>query len=118
MKKNKTLVIIGAGGHGLVVADCALSIGYYSDLIFLDDCLEKLDDKSQWQVSGPIASWPNYSENADFIVAIGNNTMRATKAVLLIPPLLSIMIAIFKLVAIFLQGLISLVGLMLAKALG
>jgi sugar O-acyltransferase (sialic acid O-acetyltransferase NeuD family) len=78
MKKNKILVIIGAGGHGLVVADCALSIGHYSDIIFLDDCLEKLDDKSQWQVSGPIASWPNYSENADFIVAIGNNTMRAS----------------------------------------
>ena len=77
MKKNKTLVILGAGGHGLVVADCALSLGHYNEIIFLDDCLDKLNDKSHWQVVGPIASWVDYSENSDFIVAIGNNTMRA-----------------------------------------
>ncbi|MEH6595628.1 MAG: acetyltransferase [Colwellia polaris] len=77
MNKNKTLVIIGAGGHGLVVADCALSLGYYNNIIFLDDCLDKLNANSHWQVSGPTANWVNYRENADFIVAIGSNTIRA-----------------------------------------
>lgn len=78
MKNNQTLVIIGAGGHGLVVADCAESIGHYSEVIFLDDCLDKLKDKSQWHIAGPIASWVEYGENVDFIVAIGNNTLRAS----------------------------------------
>lgn len=78
MKNNNTLVIIGAGGHGLVVADCAENIGHYSKIIFLDDCLEKLKNKSHWTIAGPIASWVNYCDSADFIVAIGNNALRAS----------------------------------------
>ena len=34
----KQLIIIGAGGHGRVVADCAQQQGKYSKIVFLDDC--------------------------------------------------------------------------------
>jgi sugar O-acyltransferase (sialic acid O-acetyltransferase NeuD family) len=78
MKPNKTLVIIGAGGHSRVVADCAESIGHYSKIIFLDDRFEKLNENSLWTIAGPIASWANYRDNADFIVAIGDNALRAS----------------------------------------
>lgn len=31
------LLILGAGGHGKVVAECALSLGLYTEIAFLDD---------------------------------------------------------------------------------
>ena len=34
--KNK-LIIIGAGGHGRVVADVAMSLNRWEDIVFLDD---------------------------------------------------------------------------------
>jgi hypothetical protein len=46
MNKYKSLVIIGAGGHGRVVADCAESIGTYDNIIFLDDCFDERKKKS------------------------------------------------------------------------
>ena len=33
----KDLIIIGAGGHGKVVADIAQKIGIYKNISFLDD---------------------------------------------------------------------------------
>ncbi len=78
MNKNKTLIIIGAGGHGRVVADCAESTGHYHEIIFLDDCFEQRKENSCWPITGPINQWTNYRDNADFIVAIGNNTLRAS----------------------------------------
>ena len=68
------LVIVGAGGHGKVIADIALKNGY-TDINFVDDnakgiCLgfpiigtsiglEKLNDGS-----------------TDFVIAVGNNMIR------------------------------------------
>ena len=78
MNTNKTLVIIGAGGHGRVVADCAQQLGYYSDIIFLDDCFTTRKNNSHWIIAGPITRWKNYIDKADFIVAVGNNALRAT----------------------------------------
>ena len=37
------LIILGAGGHGRVVADIAEQVGKYDDVIFLDD--NSVDDK-------------------------------------------------------------------------
>ena len=76
MNKHKTLVIIGAGGHGRVVADCAESIAIYHEIIFLDDCFSTRKNNSHWPIVGPIAHWTKYTDNADFIVAIGSNTLR------------------------------------------
>jgi len=63
----KKLVIIGAGGHGRVVADIARLNGY-EGIIFLDDADVPI-------ASGRISEYVEYLD-ADFIVAIGNNHVR------------------------------------------
>ncbi|MGJ8692041.1 MAG: acetyltransferase [Thalassotalea sp.] len=76
----KKLVIIGAGGHGRVVADCAEALGCYQEIIFLDDCItDKKRPKTtngHWQIVGSVAQWPEYLSTADFIVAFGDNSLR------------------------------------------
>ena len=73
----KTLVIIGAGGHGRVVADCAQQLGTYRKIIFLDDCYNKSKNSGDWPIVGLVEEFPQYLENSDFIVAFGNNCLRA-----------------------------------------
>lgn len=63
----KKLVIIGAGGHGRVVADIARLNGY-EDIVFLDEADVPL-------ASGKVSDYVKYTD-ADFIVAIGNNHIR------------------------------------------
>lgn len=65
---EKKLVIIGAGGHGRVVADVAKLCGY-KEVVFLDDGASAL-------ASGKISDYPAYGDSFDFIVAIGNNSVR------------------------------------------
>ena len=70
---NHTLVIIGAGGNGKVLADIAQLNGY-KKIIFLDDgkaggyC-------GTYCVLGPVKDAGNYPD-ADFIVSIGNSAIR------------------------------------------
>ena len=68
------LVIIGASGHGKVVADVALLNGY-EDIVFLDD-----DDSRKsngiYPVVGCTADASNI--NGDLFVAIGNAEIRKT----------------------------------------
>ena len=68
----KKLVIIGAGGHGSVVADAAAKSGY-KKILFLDDgehtsCLG-------YPVVGKVADAEKY-HGEDFFVAIGNAKVR------------------------------------------
>lgn len=72
----KKLIIIGAGGHGRVVADCAQQLGQYSQIVFLDDCFYERKENSEWQVVGLVKDYPQYIDEADFIVAFGNNRLR------------------------------------------
>ena len=68
------LVIIGAGGHGKVIADIALKIGY-TDIVFADDNAE-----------GTCMGYPIICKSAnielqddgktDFVIAVGNNEIR------------------------------------------
>lgn len=61
----KKIFICGAGGHGLVVADIARSIGY-EDIVFVDDAKEKYlcyDDIKE-------------HNKTDIVVAIGDNNIR------------------------------------------
>lgn len=68
------LVIIGAGGHGKVVADIAFKNGY-TEILFLDDnaagiCLD-------YSIVGTSAKIDGLNDgNTDFIIAIGNNEVR------------------------------------------
>ena len=72
----RKLIIIGAGGHGRVVADCAQQQGKYSQIVFLDDCFDERKENSEWQVVGSVKDFPQYIDEADFIVAFGNNRLR------------------------------------------
>ena len=67
------LVIIGAGGHGKVIADIAEKLGY-TDIVFLDDD-PTVESCGNYKVVGECKSALSY-KNADFIVAIGNAKIR------------------------------------------
>jgi sugar O-acyltransferase (sialic acid O-acetyltransferase NeuD family) len=72
----KTLVIIGAGGHGRVVADCAQQLNNYSEILFLDDGFETSKHSGDWEVAGFVKDYSLYIDNSDFIVALGSNALR------------------------------------------
>lgn len=68
----RTLAIIGASGHGKVIADIAIKNGY-TDIIFLDDN-ESILECGGHPVVGKSADIKNIS--ADVIVGIGNSRIR------------------------------------------
>ena len=70
---NKRLVIIGAGGHGKVVADIAKNNGY-EDIVFIDDN-KALTACGNYPVIGSIEEAFRYTDR-DFVVAIGNAKIR------------------------------------------
>lgn len=70
----RRLGIIGASGHGKVIADIAVRKGY-DDIIFFDD-----NDREElcggYSVVGKCAEVYNYIENSEVFVAIGNASVR------------------------------------------
>lgn len=71
-----TLIIIGAGGHGQVIADCAELTNKYKRIVFLDDCYPQRNKNLHWDIIGTSSSFLEHINNADFIVAFGNNKRR------------------------------------------
>ena len=67
---NKKIVIIGASGHGKVVADIAKLNGY-DEILFLDDD-ESKTSCGKYQIVGTSKEITKYRDY-DFIIAIGNN---------------------------------------------
>ncbi len=72
--KNK-LIIIGASGHGKVVADIAIKMNKWQSIVFLDDD-ESIKTSMGLEVMGKTADAFTYKEEADFFVAIGSNATR------------------------------------------
>lgn len=70
------LLIIGAGGHGRVVADCAQATGKYKEIVFLDSHYPNTTQNLTWQIIGHSDQWPNYLTSHDIAVAVGDNTTR------------------------------------------
>lgn len=68
------LVIIGASGHGKVIADIAEKNGY-TDIVFLDDNPHHAKLCGRYDVVGSSSQAEIY-KNADFIVGIGNGKIR------------------------------------------
>lgn len=68
------LIIIGAGGHAKVISDIAKE-NNYNLLGFLDDN-ESLTELSGLTRLGKIADCENFSDKAEFVIAIGNNAVR------------------------------------------
>ena len=71
---NKGLIIIGAGGHGRVIADIAQLNGY-EEILFLDDDIKKKRN-GQYQVAGTTEDIDRYRQDYDFIVGTGDNAIR------------------------------------------
>ena len=73
------LYIVGAGGHGKVVADLSRSLNVYNNILFLDDNKEKgtnvLDYKVENKVNFEYIKKLDNKENA-FFVAIGDCQVR------------------------------------------
>ncbi len=75
--KNKRLLIIGSGGHGRVIADCAELLGNYNEIAFLDDSYGNNNKSGKWFVIGDSNNWQEHIINSDFIVAFSRNINRS-----------------------------------------
>lgn len=69
------LIILGAGGHGRVVADIALKSKRWKQISFLDDDIS-LQPFLGIEVIGAMNSIERYLDNYEVFVAIGNNIIR------------------------------------------
>lgn len=77
MENKRQLLIIGAGGHGRVVADIAIKMNKWESILFLDDDVN--NKKSMGiDVIGKTNEASHYISNSDIFVAIGNNKTRET----------------------------------------
>lgn len=79
----RRLAILGASGHGKVVADCAELCGWES-VIFFDDAWPDKRMNGAWSVVGDTADLlRRVGEFDGVLVAIGNNTVRQARLRLL-----------------------------------
>ncbi|MGV8148990.1 MAG: acetyltransferase [Alkaliphilus sp.] len=74
--KNK-LLIVGASGHGKVVADVALKMNKWESIAFLDDG-ENIKASMGIEVVGKFSDTFEYKNDYNIFPAIGNNATRET----------------------------------------
>ncbi|MYW23179.1 acetyltransferase [Bacillus thuringiensis] len=72
---NTKLLIIGAGGHGRVIADIALKMKKWEYIAFLDDS-ENIKTSMGMEIIDKSTSVSKYIEDYDIFVGIGNNVVR------------------------------------------
>lgn len=72
---HKIIIIIGASGHGKVLADIAQKMNQWEEIYFLDDN-GSVKEIIGFNVLGKVAEAFKYRETADFIVGIGDNSIR------------------------------------------
>lgn len=83
---TKELAIVGASGHGKIIADIAEQLGYI--VKFYDDAYPCKTHIEHWPIHGSCADLialnnANAAFNNDVVVAIGNNEIRQQKIELL-----------------------------------
>ncbi len=75
----KQLAILGASGHGKVVADAALLAGW-TTVVFFDDAWPRVSTIGPWAVAGTTADLLREAPQLEgAVVAIGNNAIRLSK---------------------------------------
>jgi len=73
----KTLLILGAGGHGKAVAEAALLSENWQEVIFIDDCWPEKKESFNIPIASNIAGLPQIASVAQgAIAAVGNNLIR------------------------------------------
>ena len=72
------LLVVGAGGHGKVVADAAGETGRWDQIAFLDDGYpELLSARQEWPVLGKVNQALEFlNRYSDIVIAIGDNFLR------------------------------------------
>ncbi|MFW3616414.1 acetyltransferase [Billgrantia antri] len=79
MSNRRRLAILGASGHGKVVADIAIQAGW-QDLVFYDDAWPDKTRHEHWEVKGTLPMLLNeLSRFEGVVVAIGHNAVREAK---------------------------------------
>lgn len=72
-----SLLILGAGGHGIVVAEAAIANGRWKHIAFLDDRYRVLNGTLPFPVLGALAAAGGFKkEYADAAVAVGDSRLR------------------------------------------
>ncbi|WGK60357.1 acetyltransferase [Halopseudomonas sp. SMJS2] len=74
---DRTLLVLGAGGHGKSVAEAALLSGEWQDILFLDDAWPSVSVALDCPVVGKtesVGEWASKCQGA--IAAVGNNSVR------------------------------------------
>ena len=75
----KRLAVLGASGHGKVIADLAEMVGW-DEVVFFDDAWPQVARNGVWSVVGDSqALIDQLSHYGGVVVAIGNNRIRANK---------------------------------------
>jgi len=78
----KRLAVLGASGHGKVIAEIAELLGW--NVTFFDDAFPEISKLEVWQVKGTTADLLALLSGFDgCIVAIGNNEIRLDKTLML-----------------------------------
>ncbi|SHF10513.1 sugar O-acyltransferase, sialic acid O-acetyltransferase NeuD family [Marinitoga hydrogenitolerans DSM 16785] len=74
----RNLLILGAGGHGKVVADIARQMNFWENISFLDDDENKIGKYiNNYKVIGKLNDYIQLKNKYDYaFVAIGNNRIR------------------------------------------
>lgn len=73
----KKLLILGAGGHGRVMAEAAEAAAIWQEIAFLDDRHAVLNGSLRWPVPAGIREARRFaSAYADATVAVGDSAMR------------------------------------------
>ncbi|GAA4333681.1 hypothetical protein GCM10023144_25200 [Pigmentiphaga soli] len=73
----KTLAILGAGGHGRVVADAAEASGQWDEIFFFDDSWPDRTCNGPWQIVGNTKQLENDAKHyGGIVIAIGINRIR------------------------------------------
>jgi len=71
------MLIIGAGGHGRMVADAARMSGQWRRIAFVDDRYPELGSASAWPVIGTVAELGGLvSDWGKAVIAVGDNVTR------------------------------------------
>ena len=77
MKKMRNLLVVGAGGHGHVVAETAQAVGSWEKIAFVDDRCAMLAGKLHWPVLSDVRSALSLQDDyADLVVAVGDAETR------------------------------------------
>jgi sugar O-acyltransferase (sialic acid O-acetyltransferase NeuD family) len=81
MSASSRLIVIGAGGHGCVVAESADTLGCWEEIIFLDDVRQEPALPSDHAVLGRCSDLKELLRPGDeVIIAVGDNMMRVAFA--------------------------------------